>query len=285
MKAYTDYRVRVAGRNDKLEWYEISELESAFTREFEYLRSEGRVRPSDWPRFIERYAGQEMRTYGGSSTPNTSKMRNLLSSESFSIRSPGEQTEHWERERNSLADAMYQEAIRHPDARSDIAEHKARIDAEMLIAVSRTMADAHTTGTGERYILITSARRLRHLPPNVKAKLPDVPDVLSLAEAATIASLLPDQPISLRALHALLFEGHFQKLLAVWRDYFLELSVNRRRPLSLAQHVGCSAKNSERRFCGKRNALERQKARFALESIATQSSSRGLLLWRSTLSL
>ena len=73
------------------------------------------------------------------------------------------------------------------------------------------MADSHTKGTGERYMLITSARRLRHLPANVKAKLPDVPDVLSLAEAATIASLLPEQPVSLRALHALLFEGHFQK--------------------------------------------------------------------------
>lgn len=212
MKAYTDYRVRVASISGMLEWYEISDLESAFTREFEHLRRERRVSPSDWPRFIARYAGEENRGHRSSQRPNTAKMRSLLSSESFSIRSPGEQSPRWEQERDSLAKVMFDEGMRHrPDARPDITEHKARIDAEMLIAVARTMTDSQSQGTGERYILVTSARRLRNLPAGVRSKLPDVPEVISLAEAATIASLLPEQPISLHALHSLLFEGHFEK--------------------------------------------------------------------------
>jgi hypothetical protein len=212
MKAYTDYRVRVAPITGTLEWYEIADLESAFTREFEYLRKEGKVKAQNWPGFIGRYAGEETKGHGTQQRPNISKMRNILSSESFSIRSPGEQSVHWKKQRDILAKAMYEEAMRfNPDGRLDITKDKSRIDAEMLIAVSRTIADSQTKGTGERYVLITSARRLRNLPSRARAQLPDIPEVLSLPEAATIASLLPEQPVSLRALHALLFEGHFEK--------------------------------------------------------------------------
>jgi hypothetical protein len=38
-----------------------------------------------------------------------------------------------------------------------------------------------------------------------------VPEVLSLPEAATLAALLPEQPVNLRAMRSLLFEGHFEK--------------------------------------------------------------------------
>jgi len=104
-----------------------------------------------------------------------------------------------------------------------MAEHKARIDAEMLIAVSRTIADSEVKGTGERYILITSARRLRNLSNKVRKQLPDIPEVLSLAEAATIASLLPEQPVSLSALHSLLFEGHFAKTVGALEALLLRI--------------------------------------------------------------
>jgi len=210
MKAYTDYRIRVAPITGVLEWYEIAELESAFTREFEHLRKAGKVTTKQWPAFIARYAGDEAKSYGKQQRPNTAKMRSLLSSEGFAIRSPGDQTLHWEQQRDALAKLMFAEAMRgRPSGRPDIVEHKARIDAEMLIAVSRTIVDSQARGSGERYILITSARRLRTLPSGVKAQLPDVPEVLSLAEAATIASLLPENAVSLAALHTLLFEGHF----------------------------------------------------------------------------
>ncbi len=210
MKAYTDYRVRVEPVERTLEWYELAELESAFTREFESLRREGKVKRPQWPDFIGRYTGEESRRYGQPPLPNTAKMRSILSGESFSIRSPGEHSDRWEKERDALATEMFREAIRLvPDSNAEVLENKARIDAEMLIAVSRTIAEAEEKGTGERYILITSARRLRNLSREVRAKLPDIPEVLSLAEAATLARLLPEQPISLQALHGLLFEGHF----------------------------------------------------------------------------
>ena len=135
-------------------------------------------------------------------------MRSILSSESFSIRAPGDQSIQWHTQRDTLAKAMYEEATRrHPDGRPDVAENKSRIDAEMLITVSRTIADSQVKGAGERYILITSARRLRNLPKNIRGQLPETPEVLSLAEAATIASLLPEHPVSLHTLHALLFEA------------------------------------------------------------------------------
>jgi predicted nucleic acid-binding protein len=224
MKAYTDYRVRVAPLDRLLEWYEIAELESAFTREFEFLRREGKVRADRWPDFIGRYAGEETKRYGQAPPPNTAKMRAILSDESFAIRSPGEQTSRWEAQRDSLAQEMYQEALRiNPEADAQIAEHKARIDAEMLIAVSRTMAESQEKGTGERYILITSARRLRNLSNRVRTQLPDIPEVLSLSEAATMASLLPEQPISLGALHGILFEGHFAKTVAPLETLLLRI--------------------------------------------------------------
>jgi predicted nucleic acid-binding protein len=215
MKAYTDYRVRVEPIKRALEWYEIADLESAFTREFESLRREGRVRPEQWPAFIARYAGEEVRRYGKPTAPNTSKMRTILSGESFAIRSSGEQTARWEEQRDALAKAIFKEAIAlNPDGNAEILEHKARIDAEMLIAVSRTIAESEQKGTGEQYVLVTSARRLRYLSSEVRARLPDIPDVLTLAEAAALASFLPEQPVSLQALHGLLFEGHFARTVA-----------------------------------------------------------------------
>jgi hypothetical protein len=119
MKAYTDYRVRVEPVRRVLEWYEIAELESAFTREFESARREGRVKPEQWPAFIGRYAGEEIKRYGKPPLPNTRKMRSILSGESFSIRSSGERTARWETERDSLAQEMFKEAMRlFPDSRS-----------------------------------------------------------------------------------------------------------------------------------------------------------------------
>ena len=221
MKAYTDYKVRVAPITGTMQWYEIAELESAFTREFEYLRKEGKVKARDWPRFIDRYAGEETR--GFQQRPNTSKMRRLLSSESFSIRHPLEDT-RWAQQRETIATEMCEEAMRrHPDGRPDITKHKSRIDAEMLITMSRMITDSQENGTGERYIVITSARRLQNLPGKIKAQLPDLPEVLSLAEAATIASLLPEHSISLDALHALLFEGHFSKTIGGLEALFLRI--------------------------------------------------------------
>ena len=222
MKAYTDYRVRVAPTTGTMQWYEIAELESAFTREFEYLRKDGKVKAQDWPRFIDRYAGEE--GTGFQQRPNTSKMRSLLSSESFSIRQPLEQGTQWAQLRGTIATAMCKEAMRrHPDGRRDITAHKARIDAEMLITMSYMIADSQANGTGERYILITSAKRLQSIPGAIKAQLPDLPEVLSLAEAAAVASLLPEHPVSLNALHALLFEGHFSKVVSGLEARFLRI--------------------------------------------------------------
>ena len=151
-------------------------------------------------------------------------MRTILSGESFSIRSPGERSARWEEQRDELASEMFKEATRlFPDGKVEVLENKARIDAEMLIAVSRTIAEAEERGTGERYILITSARRLRHLSSAVSAQLADIPEALTLAEAAALAALLPEQPISLHALHGLLFEGHFAKTVGSFEALLLRI--------------------------------------------------------------
>ena len=213
MKAHTDYRVRVAPIVRLLQWYELAELESAFTREFEYLRIEGKVRPHQWPAFIERYTGPEERGQGGRLRPNVGKMRQILSKDSFAIRTPRERDQRWEGQRDTLAERLFAQAKRQGETDLELAHHKARIDAEVLIAVAMTIDEGESRGTGERWILISSARRLRHLPSGVRRELPYVPEVLSLPEAACLAALLPDQAIPLGALHALLFEGRFEKTL------------------------------------------------------------------------
>ena len=86
MKAYTDYKVRVSPIQKPLDWWEIADLESAFTREFEYLRAEGKAKASQWSQFIARYAGPE--NYSKQRyTPDTSKMRSILNADG--IRLPG----------------------------------------------------------------------------------------------------------------------------------------------------------------------------------------------------
>jgi predicted nucleic acid-binding protein len=208
-KAHTDYKVRVTPVTRSLAWYEVADLESAFTREFEYLRLERRVKPRQWTAFIERYTGPENRDRTGKLLPNVGRMRQILSKDSFAIRSPGEQDQRWEKQRDALAARMYEEAKRLGERDLEMMQHKARIDAEMLMAVARTMQEAESGGKGERFILVSSARRLRHLSSGIRRQLPDVPEVVSLPEAACLASFLPERPVSLKALHGLLFEGHF----------------------------------------------------------------------------
>ena len=213
MKAYTDYRVRVERIRGQLDWWEIADLESAFTREFEYLRAEGRVQPGHWPRFIGRYAEPDRRAYGGQQ-PDTTRMRNLLSAEGFGICAPGEQNAAWREQRDIIKNIMFDEAMqRHPEERPDVRRDKSRIDAEMLITVADTIGQSQMEGAGERFVLISSAKRLKRLPSGVGIRLRDVPEVISLAEAATVAALLPEEPISLRALHAFLFEEHIGRTL------------------------------------------------------------------------
>lgn len=218
MKAHTDYRFRVAPVMRSLEWYELAELESAFTREFEYLRLEGKVKPHQWTGFIERYTGPEERGRDKRLIPNVGKMRQILSKESFAIRAPAGKDRPWQSRRDALARSLFEKAKRNYEEAKGVGEtdlgivqEKARIDAEMLIAVARTIEEAESQGTGERYFLVTSARRLRSLPSGVGAQLSYLPGVLSLPEAACLASLLPDRPVSLKALHGLLFEGHFDR--------------------------------------------------------------------------
>ena len=213
MKAYTDYRVRVSPIQRPLNWWEIADLESAFTREFEYLRTEGKVKAARWSQFIARYAGPEnysrMRY-----TPDTSKMRSILNAEGFGIRSPGTRDVEWEERQEAIEKVIYEESKkRHPDARRDVMKDKSRIDAEMLMTVADVVAGAQSQGAGEQYLIISSAVRLRQLPRGVRAHLRDIPEVISLAEAASMAALLPDQPIALQALHAFLFEDRIGRTL------------------------------------------------------------------------
>lgn len=208
MKAYTDYRVRVAPIRGQLDWWEIADLESAFTREFEFLRAEGEVKPADWSRFIGRYAGPDRRGHGGQQ-PDTARMRKLLSADGFGICGPLEQNSAWREQRDVIKNIMFDEAMqRHPEERPDVRRDKSRIDAEMLITVADTIGASQKEGAGERFVLISSAKRLKRLPSGVGTQLRDIPEVISLAEAATVAALLPEEPISLRALHAFLFEEH-----------------------------------------------------------------------------
>ena len=213
MKAYTDYRVRVTPSQRPLAWWEIADLESAFTREFEYLRTEGKVKPGQWSKYISRYAGPEnyrRKRY----TPDTSKMRSIVNAEGFGICAPEKRDKRWRRRQDAIEKVIYEESRkRHPDERRDVMKDKARIDAEMLMTVDDVVAGAQGQGAGERYLIISSATRLRELPKGVAGHLRDIPMVISLAEAAGIAALLPEQPIALRALHAFLFEDRIGRTL------------------------------------------------------------------------
>ena len=213
MKAYTDYKVRVSPIQKPLDWWEIADLESAFTREFEYLRAEGKAKASQWSQFIARYAGPE--NYSKQRyTPDTSKMRSILNADGFGIRSPGTRDVTWEERRDAIEKVIYEESNRwHADEQRNVMKDKSRIDAEMLMTVAEVVAGSQSQGSGERYLIISSAARLRQLPSGVRAHLQDIPEVISLAEAASIAALLPEQPISLQALHAFLFEDRIGRTL------------------------------------------------------------------------
>ena len=87
-----------------------------------------------------------------------------------------------------------------------IVREKARIDAELLLQVAHAMRDAMETSQPDRYVLVTSATVLRHLPSSALDLLDYRPEVLTLAEAAVLATILPDAPLPLRALQALLFD-------------------------------------------------------------------------------
>ena len=221
MKAYTDYRVRVGSITGPLEWYEIADLESAFTREFAHLRLKGKVKAREWPNFIRRYAGDETKSRNRRQPPNTKKMRRVLSSESFSIRTL---KDNGEAQKQSIETSLYEYAMRRQvNANAEIVREKARIDAEMLVTVVQAVAEAEEKGTGERYILVTSASRLRNLPREVREALGEPPEIISLAEAGTIASLLPEHPVSLRALHAILFEVHFARTIGRLESLLLRI--------------------------------------------------------------
>jgi len=212
MKAHVDYRIRVASRRVPLTWYEIGDLESAFSRDFEFMRLEGKVRAEQWQRYIERLAGREQWTAEGALRPNTPLMRQILSRDRFIIRSPQASDASWEKKRDELATQIHrQNSTGQSEEVVRILQDKARIDAEMLLAVSRAMAEAESEGKGQRFLLVSSAGRLRRLSQGVKAGLPHVADVISLPEAVCLASMLPGRAISLKAMQGLLFEGHFGK--------------------------------------------------------------------------
>ena len=151
MKAYTDYRVRVSPIDRPLDWWEIADLESAFTREFEYLRMEGKVKRAQWSKFIARYTGPENyrnRRY----TPDTSKMRSILNADGCGICSPGKPDLTWVQRRDAIEDVIYNESKkRHPEERRDVMKDKSRIDAEMLMTVEGVVTGSQSRGAGERY--------------------------------------------------------------------------------------------------------------------------------------
>lgn len=206
-KSYVDYDVQVEGRTP-LAWFELYELKSAFTREFERLRLDGKIQPENWLRFIERYAGRRRRGADGKLQPDVARMREILVREGFEILGRLDLTLFPKEIRNRLGDMIYQRirTLRH-DEFDEIRREKARLDAELLLQVSQAMAQALEKGDPERYVLVTSASVLRHLPSSALDLLDYKPEVVTLGEAAVIATLLPDSPLPLRALQALLFDG------------------------------------------------------------------------------
>lgn len=206
-KSYVDHDVQVDGRTP-LAWFELHELKSAFTREFEQLRLEGKVHPENWPRFIERYAGRRRQGKDGKLRPDIARMREILVHEGFEILGRLEPTLIPETVRDQLRDMIYHRirSLRNGEF-DEVRREKARLDAELLLQVSQAMAHAMEKGDPERYVLVTSASVLRHLPSSALDLLDYKPEVVTLGEAAVISTLLPDSPLPLRALQTLLFDG------------------------------------------------------------------------------
>ena len=213
-KAYPVHRDQVQGRRGELRWFEVQELQSAFAREFEYLRLEGHVHKRQWPKYIQRYAGALNLGRDGL-VPDIPRMRRLLSAEHFVLIS--HDSPETRDLRSRLAAQLGEHRLRRFETSFDyfrdrkIEEEKAKVDADLLIAVANAICKSEQTGLGERFLLISSANVMKRLPRESVALLGTAPEVITLPEAAVLVSLLPGPPLSLRALRSMLFEGEFHE--------------------------------------------------------------------------
>jgi hypothetical protein len=135
-------------------------------------------------------------------------MNEILVSEHFEILGRLDTSEIPKETKDRLKDLIYARIrdLRHEDF-DEIRREKARLDSELLFQVSHAMALAQQKGAPERYVLVTSASVLRHLPAAAIDVLEYRPEVLTVGEAAVMATVLPDSPLPLSALQALIFDG------------------------------------------------------------------------------
>lgn len=230
MKAHVDYEKQVAASERPLRWFDLESLESAYTREFESLRLEGKVASSEWKRFIERYTGPLRYTAERRLRPDTGRMRQILSGDGFNVLPASHAYEI--ADKDALTDALYEHSrnrprrqrlpgVRLPEDYEDTdvddfdsrARDKARLDAELLRAVAREVESSEGKGMGERFALVSNAWILRNLPSKAMDELPSKVEVITLAEAGYLASLLPGAVVGVSTMKGLLFDGQFRTIL------------------------------------------------------------------------
>lgn len=208
VKSYVDHDVQVAGR-PPLSWYDLHELQSAFTRHFEKLRMAGKVRSAEWQEFIVRFAGPRRHDSNRKLIPNTGLMREILVRDGLDILKRQDTSQVPQTTKDRLRDLIVHRVKERNPGYGDhdaVVQEKARIDAELLLQVSHAMGAALEEGQPDRYVLVTSASVLRHLPISALDLLDHRPEVLMLAETAMLATIIPESPLPLQALRALLFD-------------------------------------------------------------------------------
>ncbi|MGH9889091.1 MAG: hypothetical protein ACREBE_26395, partial [bacterium] len=83
---------------------------------------------------------------------------------------------------------------------------------ELLFAVAHEVERSESRGLGERFILVSNAWVMRHLPSTALDLVGRKIEVLTMAEVAYLSSLLPNGPVRLGALRSMLFDSQFRSL-------------------------------------------------------------------------
>jgi hypothetical protein len=212
-KAHVDYREQVQAGLPPRTGYELYELQSAFTREFEYMRGLDKVRSSGWTNYIESFTGP-MKIGGGRLEPDIDRMAKILTRERFEIVATDTSAPDFDQKVQRLTHALQLEwnarSGREDEGVDFSRPDKCRIDAELLLAVEKAASDERARVKPFRWFLISSSNYLRRLSRTALTHLNNRPDVLRPGQAAFFASLVPDVPVSTASLASIIFDDAFR---------------------------------------------------------------------------
>lgn len=229
MKAHVDYDMQVLTLSRQRRWYELEELQSSFTREFESLRLKGMRGGQNWTKFIARYTGGLRRDQAGKLQPNTSKMREILAGEGFRVLPSGYGQQGFDVRLADLTRAFAAHRTKFYKTENvfdALSQDKSRIDAEMFIGAEAEVEASQRAADNQHWFLVTGSAYLRALPDTVTKQLAATPTTMSIGEAALLVSLFPTHPAPVAALRALLYDETFSKSISGMQSTLLNIMRN-----------------------------------------------------------